>query len=1437
MFNKRLQEKLRKPFVILLSILTIFTSIPTQLVKAESNDWNISLNWGDLSESLPNDYTLSVENDGNYTVKLQVTVKYTGNNSTTYKPGDVQISLSDIYDLTGLSSYELDNMLLDVGAEEVGSGSGKGDWYYTRTFNETTKCNDYVFTNKSTINTSFTSTFQLVFTFSDVREFLKSKFTKKLTAKLTTPSNENSSNELTFNYVAAKDLYEMRFLEPSELEWPNTILSLIDSSEWDDYIFVDLPIEVKYKDKNAVALQEGYHLDLTLPEDIIAHLAGTESNSTYMSLFSGSNVSKYNSVDGTFYSNILYYALALPREEYLKNGTVTINADWFGTYISETNEQLVAADVITINVNDFDYIYSGELYSHIKEEASLNTSNLFREVMEYGYGLDTRIGSSQSWDLSASAVYYGKPYNMIIGDDLQYFVYEDNTFRKLNDDEFIIDEIEITNPTTKDVDYEVWAREVGKTEYELIKRGTLYKNYKIHPDLSTDEKRYCSVYVKLLNIEETIKFAEYFRVITRAYDNRSLDNNKKITDCYNVSYLSIEIVNDDQTITNAQMIEQPLTNIAGMAADIMEQDGEYNDIRLRGIDSIEVDTISYHMSSSPRPEDRTTSSDEEYIYLKSGIIHEKMSNYALIETDLQSMRYKFVFDSNLKLDLDGILYSPFGNDYWSVDYSKEYIENKDNVVINYELTENNDGTTTLIIDFDLSNSTIDDDLSAHDNYLYAVNLAFYTSLDDYYMLELEGKNVIFRAYSPTSNEITNEITGMNYTYDSVGYSTVYLTYPSVARNSYQGVDKLVANSTSDYGKDIQKVNFKEEYSYKLRIRSSETQMSDIVLYDQLESELSTWKGTFNGVSFEGIEKGGIDTSNFKVYYSLDRNQECDLSASGWVLSTNWTNPLSDVKAIAIDFEGYVMPTDSVLYVEVNMIAPSYGNEGDIVKNTSFTSYVEYDSADTDLNVPLNTVTNLPSNITSLILGDTKIKVNVVKRWDDQNNELNLRPENITVRLLQDNEEIDSLVLSASNNWNASFDEVLMYDERFKEYEYTIVEETPFAYESEVTSSVKEKTHTFTITNHLDEEIVYTIISGTKTWDDNNNAYKSRPESITLDLYQNDVKVATTTTNESLDWKYSFGSMPKYMNKDVLYEYRVEEHEVLGYSETYNTILKENGLAIHFSNESQTESNYDFVHIYYRYNGQTYSTRILTGDSIAGKTVYIPSYDFYLSWYTDGSVDSFYGFKIDSITPATIDVNSLTDSKGTIPSYEVIEMTGDTYPESQHNGYGNNRRELYHYSFNESLLNKSYDVENTLISLPENRELTIGKIINADEIWWPHGNPIFFAKVEGTDALGNEIVKYVPFEFTQDYVEKNQDEANFVAKSTTIKLPAGTYTVSEVQVLRYQLINILTVNAASFTSTTSTFDLVENDTGKCTFVNECTKYQDYSHNDIVVNVIE
>ncbi len=86
---------------------------------------------------------------------------------------------------------------------------------------------------------------------------------------------------------------------------------------------------------------------------------------------------------------------------------------------------------------------------------------------------------------------------------------------------------------------------------------------------------------------------------------------------------------------------------------------------------------------------------------------------------------------------------------------------------------------------------------------------------------------------------------------------------------------------------------------------------------------------------------------------------------------------------------------------------------------------------------------------------------------------------------------------------------------------------------------------------------YTKISGEKTWVDYDNAYNTRPDSITINLlvngeqaYDDEGQPITATVTASDNWSWSFTDLPMYDGVTQL-TYSIEEIEVPGYETTYD----------------------------------------------------------------------------------------------------------------------------------------------------------------------------------------------------------------------------------------------------------------------------------------------
>lgn len=179
----------------------------------------------------------------------------------------------------------------------------------------------------------------------------------------------------------------------------------------------------------------------------------------------------------------------------------------------------------------------------------------------------------------------------------------------------------------------------------------------------------------------------------------------------------------------------------------------------------------------------------------------------------------------------------------------------------------------------------------------------------------------------------------------------------------------------------------------------------------------------------------------------------------------------------------------------------------------------------------------------------KVSYHVQKVWNDNNNQDGIRPESITVHLLANGVEIASQVISESNNWEYTFENLDKYQNGIP-IEYQIVEDEVKGYESSISDSITETDDNQTIVienTHKPETIDITV---DKVWDDDNNAYQSRPESITVHLYANGILSQTVTLTAENNWSYTFVDLAKYAN-GVEIEYTIVEEEVPGYTTTYN----------------------------------------------------------------------------------------------------------------------------------------------------------------------------------------------------------------------------------------------------------------------------------------------
>ena len=183
--------------------------------------------------------------------------------------------------------------------------------------------------------------------------------------------------------------------------------------------------------------------------------------------------------------------------------------------------------------------------------------------------------------------------------------------------------------------------------------------------------------------------------------------------------------------------------------------------------------------------------------------------------------------------------------------------------------------------------------------------------------------------------------------------------------------------------------------------------------------------------------------------------------------------------------------------------------------------------------------------------EDKIEIEVHKKWEDNNNELGRRPENVTLYLSGNNQEYNITLTEANKNtedesiWSGTIGNLPKYDVNGNKIRYTI-DERPIASEFYTKSGIDQESKTVTNKFGIPTETIQ--IGVTKIWEDNENRGGKRPENIVLqikekktgDVLTEQIVHGNKTTNEG--WRYIF-EVPKYNEESEEVEYEIGERSL------------------------------------------------------------------------------------------------------------------------------------------------------------------------------------------------------------------------------------------------------------------------------------------------------
>ena len=223
-----------------------------------------------------------------------------------------------------------------------------------------------------------------------------------------------------------------------------------------------------------------------------------------------------------------------------------------------------------------------------------------------------------------------------------------------------------------------------------------------------------------------------------------------------------------------------------------------------------------------------------------------------------------------------------------------------------------------------------------------------------------------------------------------------------------------------------------------------------------------------------------------------------------------------------------------------------------------------------------------NNSNSNTSSDT-VNINGRKVWDDQNDADRIRPSSITVKLYADGTLVKSAAVTSDSNWVYSFTNMPKYSSGRNKITYTVDEDDVSGYTKTINGYTIVNTHlpsdkgkdnstgrekTGTSGSSSSEKI---NINGTKTWVDNNNAEKVRPDYIIVHLFADGTEKRVTTVTESNGWVYSFPNMPKKNENGETIKYTVDEDDVSGYKKTVTGYNIVNTLGILAGSDEEKEA--------------------------------------------------------------------------------------------------------------------------------------------------------------------------------------------------------------------------------------------------------------------------
>ena len=424
-----------------------------------------------------------------------------------YAPGELVISVDSLGKLNPTNSTMTDfKSPTTISADPKSNTTKEYDWSY-RYDSSTQK---FIFTNNNTIEfgSTFESTIQMAFEFE--APYVLNGADVTIDANLN--GELNSINTLNYKFTSNKKT-GTNSLTFSKI---NSFDGLGENAT--DYIWTKIRIGYSSQGTNVRKYVFDSYVDITVPEGCI--LYDTTMNQI---LPDDNDIYKLYSSNKTYYYNMdsnTYYYMGFPKSVY-DGQVLNLTSSWYGKYFDsyyvkgDPNKELetISSDTKTINLDEFNFTYSGNLYSVRKgaDDYRISSSRIINE----NYGEDV------GFIISGTTIYTGNKYKARYGDDVLYIGNVEGGYTKLNESDYYFKNIVIPaklyNGNGQEIesnkyDIDVYVKYRGSNTY--VKYGETLKNGTSSTITFNTNEIVVGWYVEIYDLEESLKFSknDYYSV-------------------------------------------------------------------------------------------------------------------------------------------------------------------------------------------------------------------------------------------------------------------------------------------------------------------------------------------------------------------------------------------------------------------------------------------------------------------------------------------------------------------------------------------------------------------------------------------------------------------------------------------------------------------------------------------------------------------------------------------------------------------------------------------------------------------------------------------------------------------------------------------------------------------------------------------------------------